>query len=280
MVKLAKKAKRFEPLTANQLSATAIVLSVFRLSENTPLTVAQLRAAGQLMGLDEGAVRMALSRLQAKNDIEQVERGVYQLDFERDVSQLAPVYWANSLQSMKMWKGGWLVVLTGESSRTDRKALRARAKALELYGFAEAKCGNWVRPDNLKVPLAALEQRLADLGLGQNASLLRVGEVLESDEARWRKLWPTDDLAAGYREANQFMARAGRRLSGLDLEPAAREALLVGQSVIAIINRDPRLPSDFGDYEGFETLVSLMTRYDTQGRRIWTRFFKKVGATT
>lgn len=263
----------FKRLKPADISAGALILSLLSAAEASSMTVAQLSAAGALFGIDTTAIRMALSRLAREGRVRSPGRGAYALGGGAQALNERAVAWRRATEAMAPWPGDWLGVLTVHIGRTDRKAVRARERALRLYGFAEAGGGAWVRPANLAFSLSELRSAMGALGLPRTATFIRISECLEEDAACWRALWPADILRQGYRTACDEMEASLRRLPALALQDAARESYLLGQSVIRAINLDPLLPQGISDSKGFARMHGLMQTYDRTGRAIWRRFF-------
>ena len=75
------------------------------------------------------------------------------------------------------WDGGWLIALTHDLGRTDRKQLRARERALALFGYREAGGAMWVRPANLAGALDDHRAELTGIGADEDITLLKVSGV-------------------------------------------------------------------------------------------------------
>jgi phenylacetic acid degradation operon negative regulatory protein len=87
----------------------------------------------------------------------------------------------------------------------------------------------------------------------------------------WRDLWSTDALKARYESAIAAMQASRKAVAGLSPDAAAKETLLIGQSVIRAINLDPLLPEEIGDATLFRKMVSEMKDYDRFGRTCWDK---------
>ncbi len=90
-------------------------------------------------------------------------------------------------------------------------------------------------------------------------------------DAAWRALWPVATIEHGYRHWIGEMTGSLSRLPDYTAEEAARETLLLGQSVIRAINRDPLLPDTMVDAALREAVVATMQRYDAAGKECWSR---------
>ncbi|WP_430402170.1 hypothetical protein [Hyphomonas sp.] len=262
---------RFKPTAAEDVSARTLVLSLMSVPGRRPQTLAYLSRAGSLFGMEPTAIRMAVTRLVKEGLLESVDRGVYATGpkaaaFTAEISD-----WRGAPARTRPWTGGWIGVITNHLGRTDRKDLRARMRALRLYGFAQAEAGLWVRPDNLRQSLTQLRAALLRIGLQEDALLVAISETAMPAGVNWRNLWSTDDLKATYEGAIAAMRASRKAAASLPPDAAARETLLVGQSVIRTINLDPLLPDDIGDADLFRQMVIEMDAYDAFGRSCWER---------
>ena len=260
---------RFKPTTAEDVSARTLVLSLMSVPGQRAQTLAYLSRAGGLFDMEPTAIRMAVTRLVKEGLLESVDRGVYATGpkaaaFTAEISD-----WRRAPDRTRPWSGGWIGVITHHLGRTDRKDLRARMRALRLYGFAQAEAGLWVRPDNLRQSLAELRAALLRLGLQEDALLVTISETAMPAGVNWRNLWSTDDLKATYEGAIATMQASRKAAASLPADAAARETLLVGQSVIRTINLDPLLPEDIGDAALFRQMVAEMDAYDAFGKACW-----------
>ena len=70
----------------------------------------------------------------------------------------------------------------------------------------------------------------------------------------------------------ESMAVSSRQLEKLNLEDAARETFLVGESVIRRINADPLLPEQMVDTAARQQMIQAMMAYNTLGRSVWAEF--------
>jgi phenylacetic acid degradation operon negative regulatory protein len=265
---------RFNPTAAEDVSARTLVLSLMSVPGRRPQSLTYLSRAGGLFGMEPTAIRMAVTRLVKEGLLESVERGVYATGpkaaaFTAEISD-----WRGAPDRTRPWKGGWIGVITNHLGRTDRKDLRARMRALRLYGFAQAEGGLWVRPDNLRLSLGALRAALIRIGLQEDAMLVIISETAMPAGVNWRNLWSTDDLRATYEGAIAAMQASRQAAASLLPDAAARETLLIGQSVIRTINLDPLLPEDIGDAALFRQMVTEMDAYDLFGKTCW----EKIGA--
>lgn len=249
-------------------SARAIALGLLS-TARSPMRVADLVRRAELIGVEGAAMRVALGRLCRDTIVTQVERGRYAIGPGGAVLDRRARSWAGAPQRMRDWHGRWLIIAADHLGRSDRRRVRERERALSLYGFAQAYAGLWVRPDNLVASLGDLVTQMQMVGLDQAAVAICDAQPLS--DAAWRALWPVATIEHGYRHWIGEMTGSLSRLPDYTAEEAARETLLLGQSVIRAINRDPLLPDTMVDAALREAVVATMQRYDAAGKECWSR---------
>lgn len=132
-------------LELRPLTARSVVLSTLLGSHPPRLRARVLVRVGELFGIAEGTIRVALSRMVAAGDLVQADGG-YQLS-ERLRLRQARQDESRSPRT-RPWDGSWeIAVITAERRpAADRAALRQAMAALRL---AELREGAWLRPANL-----------------------------------------------------------------------------------------------------------------------------------
>ncbi|MGK5448657.1 PaaX family transcriptional regulator C-terminal domain-containing protein [Streptomyces radiopugnans] len=228
-------------LALRPLTARSIVLSTLLGHHPPALPARALVRVGELFGIAEGTVRVALSRMVAAGDLAQTADGSYGLTarlLERQARQddsRAP--------RTRDWRGEWeIAVVTAERrAAADRGALRHAMAALRL---AELREGTWLRPANLLRPRPPVVTEQCTLLTGAPD-----GDPAELAAA----LWDLDGWAARARAltaAADAAAEAG--------DPARR--FTVSAAVLRHLLADPLLPPALlpGDWPG----AALRVRYD------------------
>jgi phenylacetic acid degradation operon negative regulatory protein len=133
------------PAKIRPLTARSVVLSTLLGYHPPELPVSALVRAGDLFGIAERSIRVALSRLVADGDLV-ATNATYRLSprlvrrqLRQDDSAFPPA---------KPWHGDWLMAVVTSTARplADRVALR---KAMTDSRYAELREGVWLRPDNL-----------------------------------------------------------------------------------------------------------------------------------
>jgi phenylacetic acid degradation operon negative regulatory protein len=169
---------------------------------------------------------------------------------------------------MRAWQGEWLAVSLPPS--TSRTARRRSDRALERLGYRAALDGVWLRPDNLAEPRAAMNAKLAELGLEAGARDF-VARGFEDDlVARWAaELWHCRATASAQRAMKKRLELSRKKVIRMPVGPAAVETFLLGGSAIRLLSIDPLLPPEIADDSARAALTDEMLRYDQVGRAIW-----------
>lgn len=268
----------FEQELVRQPSARGLVLSQLSTLGVQRMSVAQLVSAGTLFGIEEGAVRVALGRMVRDGLLVSPERGQYEIGPKgRGLSDKARS-WVNAEDRTREWTGGWVVVFTANLGRRNKTLVRARERALGLYGFVSAVPGLWVRPDNLTMSLAEIRTALITVGLDEAALTMVVSELEAPEEFRLNDLWSAQGVEAKCRAALTAMADSRRLVREMDDQQAARETLMVGEAVIRIINRDPQLPDEIVDNSLRRQVIAEMREYQVLGTECMDVVFNLAGA--
>lgn len=202
------------------LSARSVVLSLLLGAHPPELPVSALVDAGEMFGIAEPTLRVALTRLVAHGDLERTD-GTYRLStrlLERQRRQ------DEALDPAGAWDGRWemVVVTSAGRSAAERAELRTTLADLRL---GELREGTWLRPANLARRLPAWPEDLI--------STFTVSSP--DDPARLaRRLWDLDGWDRTGRELLEDIATART--------PADR--LTVAAAVVRHLRSDPALPPE------------------------------------
>lgn len=226
-------ALRLRPLTAR-----SIVLSTLLGHHPPRLPARVLVRVGELFGVAEGTVRVALSRMVAAGDLDQDDRG-YGLNprlLDRQTRQDE-----SRAPRLRRWDGGWEIAVVAPERRpaADRAALRRTMARLRL---AELREGTWVRPANLGRDLAA--------AVGEQCTVFTAAAPADDPVALAGRLW---DLDAWAGHAHALSA-------ALDHADDLAERFTVSAAALRHLLADPVLPQPLlpPDWPGAE----LRRRYD------------------
>ena len=242
------------------------------------MPVQALIGAGALFGISGNAARVELARLVARGLVDRDGRGQYRLAAGARAVQEHVASWRRLEDRVVAWPGTWTGVLTGHLPRTDRAAVRRRARALDLMGFRELEAGFSVRPDNLRGGTEEIRRRLHGLGLERSATVFTVAELDAAADARARGLWDALALQRAYRETQRRLEASEQRLQRLSPDHAMAETFLLGGEAIRQLVYDPLLPEPIVPAAGRHALVEATRHYDRVGRACWRRFMRMHGA--
>ena len=221
-----------------------------------------LLAFFRAMGLSDGLVRTAMSRLASDGWLERIRVGrnsFYRLaDKGRETFRQASeqIYALHS----PSWRGHFdMVLLSGEA---DREATRA---AMETAGFGAAAPGLWLAPAGTTLP-----------ELATGALRFAAGGDPTANRTLAARSWPLDATAQAYRrflaafEPLHAALEGGVRLSDLD---ALVARILLIHEYRRIVLRDPVLPAEIlpEDWPGAtaRSLCAAIYRHVVPGSERW-----------
>ena len=237
-------------LEIRPLTARSVVLSTLLGVHPPRLPARHLVRVGDLFGIAEGTIRVALSRMVAAGDLVH-SGGAYALterllerQARQDESRLPPTV---------PWDGTWeIAVITAERRpAADRAALRQAMSALRL---AELREGTWLRPANL--------------------TRTRPGTVVR--QCTFLSGRPEEDpvaLAASLWDLRGWASKARRLGEALNGATAIAERFTLAAAVLRHLVDDPLLPPSLlpqdwpgpglrEDYERFKTdFEQLLTNH-------------------
>lgn len=262
----------FEPLKPEDVSARALVLSLLSSTDAVQQQIGGLIQAAALFGIEPATLRVAVTRLMKDGLLESPERGVYRPGPKARALIRRVQQWQHVTRRVVEWNGDWLIALTGHLGRSDRKQVRARDRALALFGYQPTEEGLWVRPANLAGDLDGHRADLTDIGADDGILVIRASQIAAAEPMRWARLWSREALSRSYARAIGAMERSLAEMPERTPEEAARETLLIGQPVIRAINFDPLLPPELGDQEGFLRMAAKMLEYNEAGQACWRAY--------
>lgn len=249
-----------------------LILKLLLAADDGELSARDAVAGSALFGIRENSVRVALARLASAGLIEAAGRGSYRLGPNGTGLAADVATWPTAEQRVREWQGGWVAVHVGNLGRSDRVALRARARALALLGLRELDRGLYVRPDNLVGGVEGVRRRLHKLGLEEDAAVFLASEFDAVREKRARALWDGKALTRRYRQSRQQLEKWLARAADLEPDVAARESFLIGSEAIRQVVFDPLLPEPLVARDERRAFVATVLDFDRAGRDIWRNF--------
>lgn len=249
----------------------SVVLNAVRVAAGRSISIRLLVQIGELFAFNPNAVRVAVTRLVAEGLLESDERGSYRLGAGAAQTQALVESWRTGEARIRPWKGDWLaVVLPRKPERTTR---RSSLRALSRLGLREGLSGVWVRPDNLRQPIAATVERLRGLGLEDGAEVFRASDFDAALVDRFRtQLWPLRSLTQTYERVERQLARSLAQLDRMPRDKALVQTFLFGGEAIRVLATDPLLPEQMLPAAPRAALTETMLRYDAVGRALWKDF--------
>ncbi|MBG0831222.1 PaaX domain-containing protein, C- domain protein [Planomonospora sp. ID67723] len=239
------------------LTARSVVLSTLLGTHPPHLKARHLVRAGELFGISEGTVRVALSRMVAAGDLVQ-EGGDYRLSErlrERQARQDA-----SRSPVTRDWDGSWEVAIVTAERRpaAERAAFR---DAMAASRMAEIREGVWMRPDNLvrdspggdaPGPAAAGSELAGE-----------VGPALVTGQCTFLRAVPEGDpaaLAASLWDLPAWADRARALRDEFDAAIPVADRFVLAAAILRHLLTDPLLPPGLlpGDWPG----AGLRHRYD------------------
>lgn len=227
------------------------------------------------LGFSAQSIRMALTRLVEEGLALSPARGRYRLAPSGDAMRKEVRKWRDIASATQAWAGTWICIFDAPVARSDRGALRRHQQAMRLRGFREFRPGLWLRPANLRLPLAKLRDELAALGLHTDAMVAEMRDLDERALSEAMHLWDINALLRSYNVLGEVMEKSTRRVENLPLAEAASETLVLGRDVVRHINLDPLLPEELIPPQPLHAMVKAMIAYDDLGREIWRRFMRQ-----
>ena len=255
-------------------TAKSLILDLLSTLRRGSMPVRALVAAGSFFGIEENALRVALTRLLARGLVERDERGQYRAGSRAGALDRWIKRWRALDQAVRPWDGTWVAALGITARTADRGSRGEPLRALRFLAFRELVPGVHVRPDNLAGGVAGLRGQLSALGLAPSVLVTALHELDRLTEARARRLWDVRALRRTYREARAALTASEARLPRIPPREAMVESFLLGGRSIRQLVLDPLLPESLVPAAEREALVAAMRRYDRVGRASWASFMR------
>jgi len=210
-----------------ELSARSVLASTLLGTEPPALPARILVRAAAMFGINEGAARVALSRMVAANELAS-EDGLYRLISSRLLERQARQATSRSART-RPWRGGWmLVVVTAERREpAARSELRERLTSARL---GELREGVWARPENIEVvwPAVVIDHCTIVTEARLEPNVVKV-------------LWDLDAWSSGARDLRRDMRALVRPLERGDTSALAA-GFVTSAAVLRHLQTDPLLP--------------------------------------
>ncbi len=246
---------------ARPLTARSVLASTLLGTHPPRMPVRVLVRAGALFGLEDGAVRTALSRMAAAGEVTRTADGAYEL--AGDLVERQNRQQASRAASTVEWSGSWrqAVIDAGGRAPADRAALR---RSMERLRMGELRDGVWLRPDNLAADRLPEDRAVVD----PVTRWFRSHPDDDSDLVA--ALWDLERWAADAVVLRRAMAELSGRLDAGDSDALA-PGFVVSAAVLRHFNADPLLPRELldrrwpgdalrADYERYDASYKALLR--------------------
>lgn len=259
-------------------SAKSLTLDLLSTLAGGTMPVSALVKAGELFGIAENSLRVALARLVTSGQVDRDDRGRYRLGRSAAPVDRRVTSWRRLGERHRPWSDGWVGVYTaGIPRRPSDQQTQRRLRALRFLGFGELAPGLWLRPDNLRGGVDAVREDLVGLGLEAGVLVVGIHALDAATDAHARGLWDVASLCAAYRRSLADIEASERHLPMISEEQAMVESFLLGGRVIRQLVLDPLLPEPILPVGDRDALVEAMRRYDRLGRACWAAFLERNG---
>jgi DNA-binding transcriptional regulator PaaX len=245
----------------------SIILDLLRTYAERGTSAANIMATGAMFGFSGNRMRVGLSRLVARQTIENFRRGYYRLNRTTDPFNTFVERWRLGEARMRPWDQRWLLIHRGDGL-DHTKGIKGEW-ALTHTGFCEISKNCWIRPDNLVLTPAELEQQLHYLGLENGAIGASGAELNRRWQQRWLAYFEPEKINNRYRKMYQRLTNSLNELPNLGTTAAMKSSFQLGGQAIEILATDPLLPAELIDTSPRESLWRLMLEYDRVGREFW-----------
>lgn len=247
------------------LSARSVIASTLLGVDRPSLPSRELVRAGDLFGIAEGTIRVALSRMVSTGELI-ADDGWYRLTgplLDRQMRQSEGRH-----PQLRAWQGGWAIwiVETARRSAAKRSDLRAAMRALRVVELRE---GVWLRPDNLDpdrqpsqqaIVIEQCQKFVGRPGYGDDRDLAGV-------------LWDLDGWASGAVAFERAMSSDIGQLDAGKVEALA-PAWELAAAVLRHMLADPLLPTELLPLEWpGDSLRDTYDRYDLAFKALWRTAF-------
>jgi phenylacetic acid degradation operon negative regulatory protein len=250
-------------------SPKQLILGLMLAGKGCQVKAAHIVLACSLFGVSENSARVAMARLVAEGQLKSAGRGIYTLGKQAAFTGQDIQGWNNRLTATCAWNGNFYAVFTAHLGRSNRKQLQLREKALALLGFREFEQGLFLRPANLNLGLAGIQEKLLAQGVEKNILAFEMKPVTPSQIVSIQKLWDIRKLEKLYLSHTKKLNDWMQGYSRMKLEKAARDAYLVGSQAIYEVRRDPLLPAEWINAAARQQFFESVLRFDETGTRVW-----------
>ncbi len=251
-----------------------LVEGFLRAANPEPLTIKSLLTVGETLGFSANAIRVAISRLCAKEQVISDSRSCYRLTDKTLAINSFTDRWRLGESRVRPWQAHWICChLPQGMGRTERNQAQ---KALSWYGLKLGLSGLYIRPDNLNLSIQELNSQLIDVALTPNASLFRAYDFQEHQTQQWQRLWDIKAIETRYKSHYEKIAKSANNFFEKPIEQSLSESLILGGDTLRVLTLDPLLPAEMIDITLRKKLSDMMEEYEAQCRKLWTEVIARL----
>ena len=268
---------RISVLTINltpEVTAKSLLLDLLRATEPNALPIKLLVSAGEIFGISENAIRVNVTRLVSKGDLEQDDRGYYRVGPATTPLRSWVRNWRFGEERVRTWDQDWLMLSIAPEVKA--KALKSLETACYRLGFRQLWSRLWIRPNNLNRSQEEIIEQLKELSGCDQVLLAIVSEInLVGKAFNPRELWQVEELETAYKVILTALENSLNTVAETSLEDVFRNSFLIGGEAIHLLALDPLLPDELVQAELRESIHELMHEFDAACRPYWNEFFQK-----
>lgn len=238
-------------------------------------SVSRLLRATDILGVEQGAVRMALTRLKSKKVLGNPKRGVWSLSADGQSTRGQVDAWRTIQSRLMGWDGRSWVAYKASGSFQDTASGRARARTTRILGMRQWRNNLWVRPNNLVAEVGGLRTRILSQANSADDLVFLIQGLSSNDSKEISELWNVQSIEARYTSCLDDMIKARSAAGDEALELAARNVYEVGDAVIRTLAIDPLLPADMINTSLRAECIEAMRGFDVFGRNLWRQVLEE-----
>ena len=190
--------------------------------------------------ISDSSLRTCLSRMSTKEIIKTRKEGKTAFySFSRKGGNISSnVSFGFKTSDWSKWNNRWLGIIFSVPAIQKEERYRIRRK-LQVYRFASLYPGFWIRPYNLS---EKIEQKFDDLLSPGFCKLIDCTFMTKLSNADVETLWNLNQLNDDFQKTLKILKQKKKQLNNFSPQKAFYHKMIVGNTVIQILFKDPLLP--------------------------------------
>ncbi len=256
------------------ITAKTLVLDLMRASIPHSWPIKQLIEVGELFGFSHNAVRVNVTRLLAKQVLEQDERGSYRLAESAVVTMAEGLQnWREGEARLKTWQGDWLQLQIAPGNNA--KQQQWLEHVCLRFGFRQLWSTCWLRPNNLALSHQELIAQIASAAGHREFMLCTSSEVQLPKAEPLTKLWDVKAIEDSYQQHLNRLQQSEAELGNKPTDEFLVETFVLGGEGIHMLVCDPLLPAEMFNADLREQLTAHVAHYDAMAKPHWIERFSQ-----